>query len=443
MQNRAIETFYLFFQGLLLFQAIFLAMLYFVTRRADIRNYFIFLLLSSAYFFLNAPDTFFGIPDNDIFNSKLYLYGNIPLIIIANLFYTLFLKAFFSDIFYNKMLDKIVRAGIFLTYLLLAAFFLLRYFGVSTQPVFYVSNLLAGGISIYIIVIVLKQKLDNTRWVCWGMAFNILGTLATVIMIVLERYGIRNIITVGYPLIFMRIGLLADIFFYQIAILKKWHVQEQQLSIEKLRSQIEVEKLRNKISGELHDDIGSTLSGISMYSHLIHTHIQSGKYDDAKQSAGIIQKSANDAAHNLSDMVWSVNPDSDTLIKLTERLQEYATNMAVVKNIQVLVNVSENLNEQNLPMESRRNIYLIFKEAINNAVKYSHATLIELDAKQNEGSIEISLKENGEGFDINTVKRGNGLNNMQKRADEIGAFFSMRSSIGNGCIISLNLKNYT
>ena len=77
MQNRAIEICYLFFQGMLLFQAIFLAMLYFVTRRADLRNYFIFLLLSSAYFFLNAPDTFFGIPDNNIFNSKLYLNGNI------------------------------------------------------------------------------------------------------------------------------------------------------------------------------------------------------------------------------------------------------------------------------------------------------------------------------------------------------------------------------
>jgi len=117
--------------------------------------------------------------------------------------------------------------------------------------------------------------------------------------------------------------------------------------------------------------------------------------------------------NKLNDIVWLINPDQDSLQKLIQRLEEYATDMAMIKTMQVKVNMPAHLQEHNLPVESRRNIYLFCKEAINNAVKYSQGTLLELNVKETGDKLEFSVADNGKGFDAVTVRRGNGLENMQ------------------------------
>ena len=95
MQNRTIEIFYLLFQGALVFQVLFFGVLYFITGKKDILYYSLFLFFAAVYFFVNAPYTFFGIPEETIWASAWYDHVNTPLIIVENLFYLLFLKAFF------------------------------------------------------------------------------------------------------------------------------------------------------------------------------------------------------------------------------------------------------------------------------------------------------------------------------------------------------------
>jgi signal transduction histidine kinase len=436
----SIELFYLFFQGMLLFQSFFLAILYFITKRKDILNYSIFLLLSALYFFLNAPNTFFGMDDDSIFNSALYRYGNIPLIIITNLFYVLFLKVFFAGIYVNKILDKLFELIFILTPVLMVVFFLLRFLEKDTQVIFYIVNLLAAGVSIFIVSAVWRKRLPNTSWVAWGMVFNILGTTVTILMIVLERYGVRNLITLGYPLLFMRIGILADMFFYQVALLKKWHYQEKQLAIEKLHSQLEVEKLRNKISGELHDDIGSTLSGIAMYSHMTEGQLQSGDYNRARDSVNIIQRSANEIVEKLGDMVWAIDPVKDSLNTMLERIKKYGDEMCRAKNIHFDCSF-ENIELIHEPgMNIRQHVYLLAKEAINNSVKYSGGTVIQFSMSFTNGSLGMMIKDNGNGFDIATVQKGNGLDNMKRRAADAGAVFELTSAPARGTSIMLRLK---
>lgn len=138
--NSHIERFYPLVQGVLVFQGLFLLLLYFITKRKDVLHYSLFLLLSAAYFYLNAPFTFFGLEDEKVFSSALYINGNIPLIIITNTAYILFLKYFFKDIYNNRVTDNLFRLILFLTPFLIAIFFLLRYISKETQPVFYISN---------------------------------------------------------------------------------------------------------------------------------------------------------------------------------------------------------------------------------------------------------------------------------------------------------------
>jgi signal transduction histidine kinase len=106
----------------------------------------------------------------------------------------------------------------------------------------------------------------------------------------------------------------------------------------------------------------------------------------------------------------------------------------------VKITVPDKIAEISLPIENRRNIYLFCKEAINNAVKYSQGSLLELTIKETNGKLEFSVRDNGKGFDAVMVKRGNGLENMQKRADEIGAKLTLQSKLNEGAMVSMQCK---
>jgi signal transduction histidine kinase len=433
-----VEKFYLFFQGVLVFQTLFLGILYLVTRKKDILFYSTYLLAQAVYFFWNAPNTFFGADDNAVFTSSFYLYANTPLIIVTNLLYIYFLMYFFTGLYNNNKKNFLVKLMAGIALFLITISIISIYIRQSNQYIFYLANLLSTGFSIYILTGIAKKKIPNSGWVVTGMILNIIGNAITILMIVLERYDIHHLFTDDYPLFFMRCGILADIFFYLIAILKKWNFQEKQLAVQQMESQLAIEKVRNKISSQLHDDIGSTLSGVSMYSHLANDLLEKGEYGNAKKSLHIIQNSTNEMVEKLGDLVWSANPRQDSLQMLFERLEQYGFDMCKAKGIGFKTDiVIENFD---LPAENGYQLYLFIKEAINNAVKYSEASLLELNVKGNRDLLEITISDNGKGFDVASVKRGNGLDNMQKRADELGGDFDIQSKPGAGCLISLKVK---
>jgi ligand-binding sensor domain-containing protein len=225
-------------------------------------------------------------------------------------------------------------------------------------------------------------------------------------------------------LILVLSGIIYSVFRYRINELKKIFV------------------IRSKISHDLHDEVGATLSGIAMYSHLSREQIKSGKIADVERSLSIIQKSAGDMIRKLSDIVWVVNPQHDSLEKLLQKLEEYGTVTAITKNIKMIINAEPGISELKLSMESRHNVYLIFKEAINNAIKYSGATVINLGVNSIDRSVEIYLKDNGRGFDEAGVKKGNGLENMYKRAEEIGATLKVHSIADEGTLVWLRSKTH-
>ena len=154
----------------------------------------------------------------------------------------------------------------------------------------------------------------------------------------------------------------------------------------------------------------------------------------------MMQQSAANMVDKLSDIVWTVNPEEDSLQKLLQRLEEYAQEMCYVKNIKVNAIISNELAEIKLPMEERRNIYLLCKEAINNAVKYSNCSELSLRAFLSAGKINFMIEDNGVGFDIYVIKRGNGVNNMIRRAEELGTSLQIESAKGKGTQIIL-VKN--
>jgi signal transduction histidine kinase len=433
-----VDKFYLFFQGVLVFQTLFLGILYLITRKKDILFYSAYLLFQTLYFFWNAPYTFFGIDDTAHFMSSYYLYVNTPLIIITNLLYIYFLKHFFTGLYSSVKTNRLVSIieGIAFSLIIISAIFI--YFKYSIQFIFYLVNFLSTIFSVYILTDIYKKKIPNTGWVVAGIILNIIGNATTIVMIVLERYNIHHLFTDEYPLFFMRCGILADIFFYLIAILKKWNYQEKQLAVQQIESQLAIEKVRNKISSQLHDDIGSTLSGVSMYSYMAISQLQVGEHGNLKTTLQTIQQSAGEVVNKLGDLVWSVKPGHDSMEVLVEKAVHYAREMCRAKSIDFTASMPA-LNNTNLNQEKRYHIYLCIKEAINNAVKYSNATLLKLDVKKQNTAIEISLTDNGDGFEVEQVTRGNGLNNMQQRAMEMKFVFLVQSKPGSGTCVRIKV----
>lgn len=195
-----------------------------------------------------------------------------------------------------------------------------------------------------------------------------------------------------------------------------------------------------RISRELHDEVGATLSGIAMYSHLTKTQLQAQDLAGVENSLNIMQDSSAQMVNKLNDIVWLINPDKSSLPELMQRLEEYARNMADVKNMKVKINIDEAIHQYQLNIEQRRNIYLFCKEAINNAVKYSEGTFLELSVRTDENVLEFSVSDDGKGFDPEAVKCGNGSANLRQRAGEIGAEYVLRTAEGMGCAARLRLK---
>jgi two-component system, NarL family, sensor histidine kinase UhpB len=201
------------------------------------------------------------------------------------------------------------------------------------------------------------------------------------------------------------------------------------------RQLLRLNDIRNKIAGDLHDDIGSTLNSISIYSEVARKKDE--HYNEALEMIGDASRKVIDA---MSDIVWTINAENDSFEKIIFRMKSLAYNLFRAKNIEFTFHADEILNGKKLSLEQRRNFYLIFKEAINNLVKYANATRAEITLTNEDTLIRLRIRDNGVGFDTSMENAGNGLKSMKRRATEMKTEFHIESGIGNGTRIELILK---
>ena len=187
---------------------------------------------------------------------------------------------------------------------------------------------------------------------------------------------------------------------------------------------------------DLHDDMGSTLSTINILSTMAKSKLNS---DNVKTSEYISKISENSQRmmEAMDDIVWSIKPMNDSMQKIIARMREYATNILEAKDIEVLFNIEEEVNDVKLDMEARRDFFLIFKEAVNNAAKYSKSEKVKISLLINNKQLTLEVIDDGEGFDVAHADSGNGLSNMQKRADAMQGRLQITSKKGSGTNVKL------
>ncbi len=207
-------------------------------------------------------------------------------------------------------------------------------------------------------------------------------------------------------------------------------------SIQENKRLLEIEKMRTGIARDLHDDIGSTLTSISILSN-VTLQAHKALTDDQASNLQRIKQNATNIMDSMSDIVWAINPNNDTVEKLLYKMQEFTAEVLEPLNIEYEFTIAGNINNHFLSIEKRKDLYLVFKEAINNAAKYSHADKVSVSLENVKDRLTLIVHDDGDGFDMATIHQGNGMQNMLQRGANIGAQVTIQSSKENGTEVKL------
>ncbi len=216
------------------------------------------------------------------------------------------------------------------------------------------------------------------------------------------------------------------------------------LNRSKLRRLQEAQALRKRIAQDLHDEVGSTLSSISLLSGHTDTLLSQNRpgVDTSETAQKMVQKIYTDARQileSIDEIIWTINPGNDSLQRIMLRLQEYAQPLMESQGIRLLFETDPGLADLPVSMEVRRNLFLISKEAINNLAKYSAATVATVRFGRQGQQLQIMIDDNGRGFDVNQVSTRNGQTTMRQRAEAIGGSLAVESAPDTGTALRLSV----
>ncbi len=185
--------------------------------------------------------------------------------------------------------------------------------------------------------------------------------------------------------------------------------------------------MRNEISRDLHDDVGATLGSISLLSEVAKGKMESGDRDRAYSLLMKISSHSREMVEKMSDIVWAINPKNENIAMIVQRLINFGQATCASRDIQLEIKADDPAIRQALPMESIKNIYLIVKEAMNNAIRHSGCNRLTVSFQSGPKGLQITVEDDGKGFDPEEIRRGNGLSNIESRIRELGGSLTIRS----------------
>ena len=198
---------------------------------------------------------------------------------------------------------------------------------------------------------------------------------------------------------------------------------------------LEIERVRVRIASDLHDDVGSTLTKIALYSDLIRG---SGDVSEQNRLLEKIGTMSREMVVSMSDIVWSIDARNDSMADLIDRMRDFAATLFSARNIDYAFTVQSLDMEQKLPITWRQNVYLIFKEAVNNVARHSGASRVEINLHRADGHFQMVIRDNGRGMNTVRKKTGHGLKNMQMRAQRLNGQLTLQN--GEGTEVRLSVK---
>jgi signal transduction histidine kinase len=188
----------------------------------------------------------------------------------------------------------------------------------------------------------------------------------------------------------------------------------------RVRKLLELERMRVRIASDLHDDVGSTLTKISLQADLLQKEMQR---EDARHMVLRIGTMSRDVVDTMSDLVWSIDARNDTVGDLVARMRDVVSGVLSHQEISMTFDVKGLDERKRLPVDVRQSLYLIFKEAITNSAKHANASRINISLRNNADHFVMEISDDGKSPFRPVKLTGHGLRNMEMRAKHIGGKF--------------------
>ncbi len=214
--------------------------------------------------------------------------------------------------------------------------------------------------------------------------------------------------------------------------------KRMKLKLQRLEQQHSLEKERARIARDIHDDIGATLTQISLLSQLAEK--ESGRPEQVRDYTRKITNTARDLAQAMDEIVWAINPKNDSLKHLIGYIFRFAEEFLTLTELRLRKDRPQVIPDIPVPAEVRHNVFLVVKEALNNIVRHSGAGEARLNISTSNNTLLIVIEDDGHGFVPGSDDAyGNGMGNMKKRTEEAGGIFLVTSSNGRGTQIKLTI----
>ncbi|PYQ11414.1 MAG: hypothetical protein DMH00_08255 [Acidobacteria bacterium] len=213
----------------------------------------------------------------------------------------------------------------------------------------------------------------------------------------------------------------------------------------RLAQLLRLERVRTRIAADLHDDIGASLSRIALQSELLRRPAALHPLD-GERLLSEIGESARSLVDSMSDIVWSIDPRRDDLASVIARVRQFALDLMEPKGIALDLHNPPGAEKVRLSPEQRRHLYLVLKEAVNNIVKHAACRKVRISLGHEGDQLHAEVQDDGCGFQVSKTgaasprgRGGHGLPNMRSRADQMGGTLEVRSTPGQGTVLSLTL----
>jgi len=199
-----------------------------------------------------------------------------------------------------------------------------------------------------------------------------------------------------------------------------------------------LERVRTRIAADLHDDIGANLTKITILSEVAN-HQLGHAQQPAHSALSSIANISRESVAAMRDIVWAINPKRDRLLDLTRRMRGFASDIFTNRHIEFRFRAPDRDHELRLGPEVRRDVFLIFKEAVNNIVRHSGCAHAVIELRVEGHWLELSVSDDGKGIDVTTADEGQGLVSMRRRAEGFGGKLEIDSAQVSGTTVRLKV----
>jgi signal transduction histidine kinase len=371
-------------------------------------------------------------------------YFDFFLLVTGTIFYIAFTRKFLDTKKQYPLLEKIFRIEELSLFFVLLAFSYLHFF----TDMFWLESMLENcmkvivlALGIVYIVIAIKQRNRLMNYLAAGNGVLIIFGCISLSMIWYtgKRY---SILTSAY--FYYSVGIVLEIVFFilgltyknrkeLIATTQKGEAMKLEAEKKEFEAKLAVIKAqqeeRNRISADMHDDLGSGMTAIRLYSELAKKKINAAEVPELDK----ISSFANELLNKMNAIIWTMSSSNDSMGNLIAYIRGYTLEYFENTGIDCRFTIPEQVPPTEVPGEKRRNIFLTVKETLNNILKHSGATKVHIEFRFEEGANEMLLliHDNGRGIDLDNVRAfGNGLKNMKKRMESSGCNFSIENNAG-------------